>query len=411
MFSIQWVTISDLQSNPRNARLHPEPQIRRIAKSIAAFGFLVPLLVARRVVIAGEGRLRAAQLLGLKQVPVIELQGLSEAQLRALALADNKVAEGASWDRERLAIELPALAEIIRLEGLEFEITGFDAVELDELVTDFSGDPEHPSVSPAPDFINTSWVTGVPVTQPGDRWALGAHVLSCGDPWNVSDLRQLIGRSRAATAIIDAPPPRLECSELWSRVLGAAAAVTRPGALHFVFARWQHLRAVLNSGASAYDELITIGVWLRLSSTADSTFGDGHELLAIYRSGRDPQTGGQYSPRRGRRTRPNVWHQSALDPVLDTVQPGQIVRPTALLQDLIEGATRRNDTVFDPFAGAGTTLLATELVGRRALSMEAEPRLVDVAVRRWAAFTGGDAVHLESGLSFNARARQRQAVD
>src|SRR5262245_52952320 len=115
-----WIAIDKLTPNGRNARTHSRKQIRQIADSIAAFGFVVPLLIDDDgVIIAGHGRYAAAKLLDLKQVPAIKVRGLSEAKRRALALADNKIGENAGWDRERLAIELPALAEILVVEGLE----------------------------------------------------------------------------------------------------------------------------------------------------------------------------------------------------------------------------------------------------------------------------------------------------
>src|SRR5215475_3547268 len=133
MPTIEWIAVDALKPKARNARTHSRKQIRQIADSIATFGFLVPLLVDEdHVVIAGHGRYAAAKLLGVEQVPAIKVQGLSEAKRRALALADNKIGENAGWDRERLAIELPALAEILVVEGLDVSITGFSPVEIDQ---------------------------------------------------------------------------------------------------------------------------------------------------------------------------------------------------------------------------------------------------------------------------------------
>src|SRR2546429_2995511 len=114
MVAMQSIAVDALKPNARNARTHSKKQIRQIADSIAAFGFVVPILIDERgAIIAGHGRHAAARLLDLKQVPAIKVQGLSEAKRRALALADNRIGENAGWDRERLAIELPALAEIL----------------------------------------------------------------------------------------------------------------------------------------------------------------------------------------------------------------------------------------------------------------------------------------------------------
>ena len=130
MVSMQWIAVEAIKPNARNART------RQIADSIAAFGFLVPILIDQGGrIIAGHGRYAAAVLLGLQEVPVIQVEGLSEAKRRALALADNKIAENAGWDRELLATELPELADILIVEGLDLSITGFAPVEIDQIAT------------------------------------------------------------------------------------------------------------------------------------------------------------------------------------------------------------------------------------------------------------------------------------
>src|SRR5436190_6790209 len=134
MVDIRWIAIDKLMPNGRNARTHSKKQLRQIADSIAGFGFVVPILIDDDgVIIAGHGRHAAAKLLDLKQVPTIKVTGLSEAKRRALALADNRIAESAGWDRQRLAVELPELAEILTVEGLDISITGFSPVEIDQL--------------------------------------------------------------------------------------------------------------------------------------------------------------------------------------------------------------------------------------------------------------------------------------
>ena len=143
---VQALPISQIKLNPRNSKTHPAKQIRQIANSIVAFGFTNPLLVTEDgTLIAGEGRYKAAQLLGLATVPVIVLAGLSPARQRALAIADNRIAENSGWNRERLAIEIPELAGLLEAEGLDVSILGFEAVEIDQLVTDFEDDAGRPS--------------------------------------------------------------------------------------------------------------------------------------------------------------------------------------------------------------------------------------------------------------------------
>src|SRR6516164_4122320 len=199
MVTMQWIAIEAIKPNARNARTHSKKQTRQIADSITAFGFLVPILVdGAGVIVAGHGRYAAAVLLALQEVPVIRVEGLSDAKRRALALADNKIAENAGWDRELLATELPELADILIVEGLDISITGFAPVEIDQIATDFEEDSSDPA-----DTVDPEWTKGPPLTTPGDLWQLGPHRLLCGDARNAGDLAHLMGESRAAMAFLD----------------------------------------------------------------------------------------------------------------------------------------------------------------------------------------------------------------
>src|SRR5437867_11967194 len=155
MVDICWTAIDKLTPNGRNARTHSRKQIGQIADSIAAFGFVVPILIDDDgVIIAGHCRYAAARLLDLKQVPAIKVRGLSQAKRRALALADNRIAESAGWDRQILAVELPELAQVLIEENIDISITGFAPVEIDQLVIDF----EESSTDPA-DGVEPKWLT------------------------------------------------------------------------------------------------------------------------------------------------------------------------------------------------------------------------------------------------------------
>ncbi|MFC3118928.1 ParB N-terminal domain-containing protein [Jhaorihella thermophila] len=182
-----------------NPRTHSEEQIAQIAASIAEFGFTNPILAdGKGVIIAGHGRLLAAQRLGLEKVPVITLGHLTEAQRRALVIADNKIAENAGWDEELLRAELRALEDM----DFELELTGFSDLELDELLADLDGedDPETgraPIVVPEPPRN--------PVSRTGDLWILGDHRLLCGDSTNDDDVRRLMNGERAVLFATDPP--------------------------------------------------------------------------------------------------------------------------------------------------------------------------------------------------------------
>ena len=131
---IKLISANKLQPHPKNARTHSKKQIRQIADSIECFGFTNPILVDEDgAVLAGHGRLAAAKLIGLRAVPTLVVSGLSDAQKRALVLADNKLAEKAGWDKATLAVELSSLAPLLAEAGLDIELTGFEPAEIDTL--------------------------------------------------------------------------------------------------------------------------------------------------------------------------------------------------------------------------------------------------------------------------------------
>ena len=263
MHEIELIRLDAIKPNPCNAHTHSKKQIEQIAKSIDAFGFTVPVIIDEAsMLIAGHGRFGAAKLRGLKKIPAIRLRGLSEAKKRALLLADNKIAESAGWDRERLAIEFPELTELLIPESLDISITGFEPVEIDTLVSDF----EESATDPADD-IQADWLSLAPVSQPGDVWQLGPHRLLCGDARDTANLDRLLGDEQAAMAFLDPPynvkiasvvgrgrtkhnefamasgeMSRQEFVGFLSESLGNAARRSRAGALHYVCMDWKHLR-------------------------------------------------------------------------------------------------------------------------------------------------------------------------
>jgi DNA modification methylase len=431
MVAMQWIAVDALKLNARNARTHSKKQIRQIADSITAFGFLVPILIDDGgVIIAGHGRYDAAVLLGLQEVPVIRVEGLSEAKRRALALADNKIAQNAGWDRELLATELPELAELLIVENLDISITGFAPVEIDQIATDFEEDPSDPA-----DTVDPEWTNGAALSRRGDLWELGHHRLLCGDARNADDLARLLGEARASMAFLDPPYnvrvrdivgrgqikhsefamasgelSRLSFVEFLQQSLTAAAAVSRDGAVHFVCMDWRHLGELLEAGGTAYDEMVNLVVWAKTNAGQGSFYRSAHELIGVFRVGQAAHLNNIELGRHGR-SRSNVWHYAGINTFragrLDELKCHPTVKPVALVADAIKDCTGRGDIVLDTFCGSGTTILAAERVGRRAYALEIEPRFVDVAIKRWQAFSRKDAIHADSGLSFDELASKR----
>jgi DNA modification methylase len=422
---VQALAIDQIRINRRNARTHSGRQIRQIANSIGAFGFTNPLLVTEDgTLIAGEGRYRAAQLLGLAKVPVIVLAGLSPARQRALAIADNKIAENAGWNRERLAIEIPELTGLLEADGLDVSVLGFEAVEIDQLVTDFEENAADPE-----DNVDSTWLKDTAVSKPGDLWVLGDHRLLCGDARSAADIARLMAHRRADMAFLD-PPYNVRISAVVGRgrtkhsefamasgemssadyvrflgiTLNAAASMSREGALHYVCTDWRHIAELLAAAKPVYGDTINIAVWVKSNAGQGSFYRSQHEMVGIFRVGQAPHQNNVELGRHGR-SRSNVWHYAGVNSFragrMEELRAHPSAKPVTLVADAIKDGTRRGDVVLDTFCGSGTTILAAERVGRHARGLEIEPRFVDVAIRRWQAFTRRDARHAESGMSFD----------
>jgi DNA modification methylase len=434
MHDIELVRVDAIKPNPRNAHTHSKKQIEQIAKSIDAFGFTQPVIIDEASnLLAGHGRLGAAKLRGLKEIPAIRLRGLSEAKKRALLLADNKIAENAGWDRERLAIELPELTELLNAENLDISITGFEAVEIDALMSDFEESTEDPA-----DDIQADWLSASHVSHPGDVWQLGPHRLLCGDARDAANLDRLIGHKQAAMAFLDPPynvkigsvvgrgrtkhrefamasgeMSREEFVEFLIETLGNAAAHSRSGAVHYVCIDWRHIGELLEAGQQTYGEMINLVAWVKSNAGQGSFYRSQYELIAVFRVGEDPHLNNVELGRHGR-SRSNVWRYAGVNSFragrMDELSAHPTAKPVALVADAMKDCTRRREIVLDTFCGSGTTLMAAERVGRRAYCLELEPQYVDVAIRRWQAFTRRDAIHTETGCTFDERALELLAA-
>ena len=404
--AVTYRQVADLRPDPRNARTHSKKQIQQLCTSIEQFGFTNPVLVDEAgVLIAGHGRLRAAKDLGLTSVPTIELLGLTEAQKKALRLADNKIALNAGWDLEILKLEL---VEIATLDvDFDLSLTGFASGEID-VVLKAANDPDD-EVIPA--------VPVTPKTQLGDIWILGDHRIGCGDGRDLDFLRRLVGEGRAIDAAFMDPPYNVkingnvnakgrhrefamasgemtngEFRAFLRNTLGAAATMSRDGAVHFVCMDWRHLDDVSVVGAEVYDELLNICVWNKSNAGMGSLYRSKHEMVFVYRVGATPHANMVELGRHGR-NRTNVWDYPSVNSMAGSRREDlalhPTVKPVAMVADALQDVSKRGDLVFDMFLGSGTSLIAAERCGRHFRGCDIDPAYVDVAVERWVQVTGG----------------------
>jgi len=423
--------IASLALRRNNPRTHSEKQIRQIAASIETFGFTNPVLIdTSGTVIAGHGRVGAAKQLGMDTVPTVQLEHLTDEQVRAYVIADNKLAECAGWDRDLLAIELQGLAEI----DLDFdlEVIGFETAEIDLLIGEGAeeGEPD-----PADDC--TGLDPGAPtVSRPGDFWQIGPHRLLCADALDGASYTRLLGDQKAQLVFVDPPynvpidghvsglgrarhaefamasgeMSEAEFTAFLEKALTHHAAHSTDGALHFVCMDWRHSGELLVASRSIYSECKNLCVWVKTNAGMGSLYRSQHELIYVFKVGTAPHTNNVELGRHGR-TRSNVWRYAGVNSFGterdEALAMHPTVKPVRLVADAILDCSRRGDRVLDGFVGSGTTLLAAERTGRIGYGLEIEPRYVDAAIRRLAEHAGLEAVHFKSGRTFNEVAASR----
>ena len=424
--------ISELKLDPKNPRAHSPRQVRQIARSIESFGFNVPVLIdANGKVIAGHGRILACQLLGHTEVPTISLEHLSEAQAKAFMIADNRLTENSTWDDRLLAEQLKELSEL----NLDFslEATGFEMGEIDLRIEGLAADPEDAD----PADVLPEQRSESPVTRPGDLWLLDRHRVYCASALEESSYAALMQAEQAAMVFTDPPYNvaiagnvsglgatchrefAMACGEMdeaqFTAFLTQACTLfarhSVDGALHFIFMDWRHLGELLAAGRSVYTELKNVCVWIKNHTGMGAFYRSRHELVFVFKHGRAPHRNNVQLGRFGR-DRTNVWPYPSPRTLSDegnllALHP--TVKPVRLVADAILDCTARGDIVLDGFLGSGTSVIAAERTGRRCFGLELDPTYVDTVVRRWQAYTGGQARDAASGKVFDELEAERMA--
>ena len=391
----QWPT-AKLLPYARNARTHSDDQVAQIAASIAEFGFTNPILAGSDgIIVAGHGRLAAAQKLGLEIVPVVVLDHLSPTQRRALVIADNRIAENAGWDDAMLRIELEAL----QLEGFDLDITGFDADALAELI---AGDEPHNEGQTDEDAVPE--VGEIPISRPGDVWIMGQHRLLCGDSTVAESYARLMQGDMADMVFTDPPYNVNYANSAKDKMRGKDRAILNDnlgdGFYDFLLAALKPTVANCRGGiyvAMSSSELDVLqaafraagGKWSTFIIWAKNTFTLGR---ADYQRQYEPILYGwpEGAQRHwcGDRDQGDVW--AIKKPQKNDLHP--TMKPVELVERAIRNSSRPGNVVLDPFGGSGTTLIAAEKSGRVARLIELDPKYVDVIVRRWEDFTGQTAI-------------------
>jgi DNA modification methylase len=429
---ISHLAIGELIPAPRNARIHTRAQVRAIARSIEAFGFNAPILIDRnRQIVAGHGRFEAAKLLGLSQVPVVFLDHLTEVQAKAYRLADNKLTDRSSFNDAMVAAQLKELSELVL--DFDIEAIGFELPELDVRIQSL----DDPDVADKADEFEAA--TGPAVSVPGDLWLLGPHRLYCGNALDFTSYIALMNGEMAAAVFTDPPynvkidgnaagisgnityreftmaageMTEAEFTEFLTTAFRLARAHVASGALIYGFMDWRHMWEILSTGRAAELLLVNLCVWSKTNAGMGSFYRSRHELVFVFRNGKEAHVNNIQLGRFGR-PRSNLWTHPGVNGFgrkgsenLLALHP--TVKPIALVSDAILDCTKRDDIVLDPFIGSGTTILAAERTGRRCFGIEIDPIYVDTAVGRWERLTGKKAVNSQ-GLTVERVKLERSA--
>lgn len=424
------IDVPKLIANPRNARVHPESQIKKLVALIIQFGFISAVLIDESFnIIAGHARVQAALRAGLEKIPAIMISGLTEVAKTALALADNRVSEDAGWNLELVAEQLRFIDQ-----SLEFgtELTGFESPEIDLLIGD-SASAGAPDADDTLDEVNHSKSA---TTRLGDLWLMNNHRLLCADSRDAYSFRQLLRHDAADMVFTDSPynvaidghvcgsgsikhrefamatgemTPE-EFTAFLITVFGLCAKFSRDGSLHYLFCDWRHLPEFLKAAQSTYTEYKNLCCWSKTNAGLGSFYRSQHELVLVFKSGNAPHTN-NIQLGKFKRNRSNVWVYAGVNTFkkdrMEELAAHPTVKPIALVADAIKDCTRRGNIILDPFGGSGTTLLAAERTGRKSRLIEIDPIYVDVTIDRWQRMTGNVARLAGSKLSFDEIAQHR----
>ena len=377
-------------NNPRQN----DDAVEAVAESIRRFGFRQPIVVdADGVIVAGHTRFRAAQRLGLATVPVHVATDLSPDEVRAYRLADNKTAELASWDDALLSIELDAL----RGAGIDWTLLGFDEEELAKLLA-----PAGTEGLTDPDAVPEKPVD--PITKPGDLWLLGKHRLLCGDSTSAADVTRLLDGA-VPTLMVTDPPYGVEYDPEWRMDAGLTANTARMGkVMNDDRADWTEAWKLF-PGDVAY--VYHAGVFASTVQQSLERAGFAIRAQIIWAKDRLALSRGDYhwqhepcwyavreggkGHRTDDRTQTTLWSIPSRD---DAGHGHGTQKPVECMERPVRNHLA--DTVYEPFAGSGTTVIACERTGRTCMAMELDPGYCDVVVRRWEEFTGRKAERVQA---------------
>lgn len=412
---VSWKKVEELRENPTELRTHKPKKIERLKKSIQESGIFVPMVVNKEVIVAGNLRFKVAKMLGLKEVPVIDASNLTEEQLRAYAIADNKFTIDAEWNLQVLQVELADL----RAMNFDLELTNLEVPEIDCIIQKAEINDSKKETEYEEDIVLDENKIEKRV-KPGDLIQIGRHRLFCGNALLLESYKFLLGTILAVMVLTDPPfnvkinghvcgngqiqheefamasgeMSENEFIEFLRTFIRHLIRYSINGSLAYIFMDWRHALALLTAGKE-YSELKNICIWNKQAGGMGSLYRSQHELVFVFKNGTEKHRNNIQLGKFGR-NRTNVWDYKGVHVTnpknKDDLKFHPTCKPVPLLADAILDASNPGDAVLDCFAGSGSTLLACEKTDRVCYAMELEPHYCDVIIHRWEALTGQKAV-------------------
>lgn len=398
--NIEQIAVSSLIAYAGNPRKN-DHAVEAVAAAIKRFGFRVPVLAkSDGSLIDGHLRVKAAKHLGMEEVPAVLCDDLSEADIKALRISINRMAELAEWDAELLNAELEGLAA----EGFSIEDLGFDAAALEELGADL-GLEEKPELDAEPQIDKAEELRAKWGVEPGQLWELGDHRLLCGDSTKKEDVEKALGGASPMLMVTD-PPYGVNYDASWR----VEAGVNKPwqtraegkvenddkadwtetwelfnGSVAYVWHGGLHAKVVAESLQTSDFAIRSQIIWAKPSLV----MGRGHyhwQHEPCWYAVRKNETGIW----KGDRKQATVWDIANMHRTQGSVDDGKTFHSTQKPVECMARPIRNHDSefVYEPFSGSGTTIIACEQLGRKRRAIEISPAYVAVALQRWADATG-----------------------
>jgi len=421
---VDYLKLDDISKYQRMLKKPKVKQAEKAKRFLREFGFIMPIAIDKnQIIVIGEIFFAAARELGYDSLPVVLIDHLSEAQIKALRIAYDRIHEDAEWDRAALRLEFEELQ--ILIPDMDLTLTGFDMPEI-EAVLNFDIEADTDPLNAIPDIDEKH-----ARVKAGDLYKLGDHMLYCGDALEPKSYEVLLGGRKADMVFTDAPyNVRIdghvgnsgsiqhrefvmasgemstdEFTVFLSRAHHEMVEHCRDGAILFSCMDWRHMEEMLAAARKNSLEFKNLCVWAKDNGGMGSLYRSQHELVFVFKKDKGKHVNNVELGQHGR-YRTNVWTYPGVNSFAgegnDSLKLHPTVKPVAMVADAMLDCSNRGDVILDPFGGSGTTLIAAEKTKRKAAVIELDPLYCDVIIKRWEEMTGQTAQLINGAEALDA---------